>query len=494
MRSQCSGEGHEGCILGRVDLPGAAVSFQQPGVREAESTGRAGIRLYARMHLHVELDVHQLPELHPTNLALVRLLPCVDAQVSAVVGVDPEGLVALLALVRLLPGVLAFVRLEGVADDEALSAQVAGERPLAAVDALVVVKGVFVEERLATRVAGVTQLPRVQLLVSFERAGGDEAFVAGLTAEGRHLHRRPVLPVDDSAVRPLVRASLSLPAQVFVGQFLVFAQVAVVQEGLSAHVAHEGLGGTVEQHVLLQLVLDETLPADLTGERLLARVDANVPLQVVLEGEAGATRLAREHLPSVDGLMHLQRPPLDEGFVALGALVGVVAGVRALVAAQREGVLETLPTLGTLVQLLHAVHHLVRLQARFGLEAFPTGGADEGPGVVMHHLVGLQVDFGFEGLVTLRALKGGVLLLLVPEQVLLKRGRVPKLPGTLVAGDGLPVSVHVLLQVELPAEALVAHGTRDDRCSLGTCRPLLAVGPCGTSAAGILCRRNRQTR
>lgn len=59
----------------------------------------------------MKLDVAQLSEPHSANFALVRLLPSVDPQVSAVVCVDPEGLAALLALIGLLPRVLQFVGL-----------------------------------------------------------------------------------------------------------------------------------------------------------------------------------------------------------------------------------------------------------------------------------------------------------------------------------------------------------------------------------------------
>jgi len=407
--------------------------------------------------LHVELDVSELPEPHAADLALVGLLPRVDPQVPEVVCVDPEGLAAVLACVRLLPGVLQLVRLERLADDEPLPTHAAAVRPLPGVDpSMVVVRG-FVEERLPARLAAVLPPPRVDELVSPQRARRVEPLAAGPAAERRHVHRGLVPPVDDS---PVAQAPLSddLPAPLVVGHFLVPLQLAVVEERLAAQVAHEGLGGAVEQHVRLQLVLDEALPAHVAPEGLLARVDAKVPLQVVLQGEAGAARLAREHLPPVDGLVRPQRPPPDERFAAHRALVRVLPRVDALVALQRERVPEALPALGALVRLFRGVHDPVGPQRVLGLEGLAAGGAREGPRVRVDELVGLQVHFGLERLLAEPALEGGVLPLLVPQQVVLQGRRSPELPGALVAGERplLSVGVGVLRQVKPPLEALVA--------------------------------------
>lgn len=71
------------------------------------------------------------------------------------------------------------------------------------------------------------------------------------------------------------------------------------------------------------------------------------------------------------------------------------------------------------------------------------------------------MHFCFECLVTKLALEHCVFLLLVLQQVVLKGCCSPKFSRTLVAGQKLLffVSVDVLQQVKLPAEALVTHFT-----------------------------------
>lgn len=433
------------------------MSLEQSRVRKPKSTAAAGIRPLSRVDLHVKLDVSELPEPHAADLALVGLLPRVDPQVPQVVRVDPERLAAVLARVRLLPGVLQLVGLERLADDEPLPAHVAPERPLPRVDPLVVVVRGFVEERLPARVAAVLLPPRVNELVSPQRARRVEALAAGPAAERRHVHRGFVLPIDDSAV---ASGSFSddLAVSFVVGDLLVSLQLAVVEKRLAAQVAHERLGGAVKEHVRFQLVLNEALPAHVTFEGFLARVDANVPLQVVLQGEARSARLAREHFPPVDGLVRPERPPPVERFAAHRAFVRVLPRVDAFVALQRERVPETLAALGALVRLFDGVHDLVGPQRLLGFEGLPAGGAREGPRVRVDELVGLQVHFGLERLLAETALEGGVLPLLVPQQVVLEGRRIPEFPRALVAGERplLSVSVGVLRQMKAPVEALVA--------------------------------------
>lgn len=185
-------------------------------------------------------------------------------------------------------------------------------------------------------------------------------------------------------------------------------------------------------------------------------MDTDVSPQVVLQSEPRSTRLTCEHLPPVAPLVCAERPPLYKSFATHRALEGMLPGVNALMALQREGVPEALPALGALVRFLSRVNDLVSLEAVFSLEGLLAGGAGEWPHVRVHHLVSLQVHLSFEHLLTERALQGGVLPLLVPQQVVLERLRVPEPPGALVAGERplLPVSVPVLHQVELPAEAL----------------------------------------
>lgn len=138
--------------------------------------------------------------------------------------------------------------------------------------------------------------------------------------------------------------------------------------------------------------------------------------------------------------------------------------VSALVALQRKRVPETLPALGALVWLFAGVYDLVSLQVALSFEGLPTGGADERPRICVYDLMSLQVHLCFERLVADLALVGGVLLLLVPQQVVLKGHRIPELPGTLVTGKRflLFVSVHVLQQMELPVEALFADVAHKD--------------------------------
>lgn len=413
---------------------------------------------------------------------------------SEVVCVDPEGLSAVLAFMRFLSRVLQFVGLERLEDDELLPTHLASEGPLPRVDPLMVVVRRLVEKRLPACVAVVLHLTRVNELVSFQGARRVEALAAGLAAERRHIHRRSVPSVDDSAAASLSRSSSGgLPAPFVVTHLLVLLQLAVVEKSLSAQVAHERLGGAVKKHVGFQLVvLNEALPADFTFERLFSGVNANVSLQVVLQGEARSARLARKHLPSVDRLVRPERPPLCESFAAHRAFVRMLAGVNASVALQRERVPEALAALRALVQLFDGVHDLVSLQVVFSFEGLPAGGAGERPRVRVHELMGLQVHFSFERLLAELALEGSVLPLFVPQQVVLERRGVPEFPRALVAGERplIFVSVHVLHQVKLPVEALVtdvAHKhlpSPPDVCaSAGS-----VSGFCRVCRAAVLCR------
>lgn len=445
------------------------------------------------MDLHVKLDVPKLPEPRLADLALVGLLPRVDPQVPQVVCVNPERFPAVLAPVRLLPGVLQLVRLEGLADDEPLRAHFAAERTLPRVDPPVVVVRGFVEEALAARLAAVLRPPLVDELVFPQRGRRVEALAAYPAAERRHVHRGFVPPEDDAPVSSDLPSD-HLASTLVVGDFLVPLQLAVVEERLATHVAHEGLGGAVKEHVRLQLVLDEALPAHVALEGFLASVDAHVPLQVVLQGEARSARLARERFSPVDGLVRPERPPPAEGFAAQRTLVRVLPRVDAPVALQRERVAETLPALGALVRALGGVHDLVGPQRVFGFEGLPAGGAREGPDVRVDQLVRLQVHLGFERLVTEAAAEGGVLPLLVAQQVVLEGRRAPELSGTLVAGEGplLPVSVAVLRQMEPPVEALVADSAHKRlRFPLGRhlrCVPAVRVaGSCRVCCDVIIC-------
>lgn len=249
----------------------------------------------------------------------------------------------------------------------------------------------------------------------------------------------------------------------------------------------------MKKHVSLQLVvLDETQPTDFTFERFFTCVNTNVSLQVVLEGEACATRLTGKYFPSVDRLVCPERSPLRKSFATHCAFIRMLTGVNTSVALQRERVPETLAALRALVRLFGCVNDLMRLQVAFSFEALPAGGAHERPRARVHELMSLQVHFGFERLVTDLALEGNRLPLLVSQQVMLKSRCVPEFPGALVAGERFPVSVHVLLQVKLPVEALVTDVTHKHlRFLTGFCfLGVLAVGVLGFCRVGrgiILC-------
>lgn len=105
-----------------------------------------------------------------------------------------------------------------------------------------VVVGGFVEERPAASFTVVLHLTRVNELVPFQRRGRVEALSAGPAAKRRHVHRRSVLPVDDSAVASLSGSPSDDPATSFiVSDLLVFLQLEVVKKSLAAQVTHERL-------------------------------------------------------------------------------------------------------------------------------------------------------------------------------------------------------------------------------------------------------------
>lgn len=74
------------------------------------------------------------------------------------------------------------------------------------------------------------------------------------------------------------------------------------------------------------------------------------------------------------------------------------------------------------------------------------------------------MHFCFECLVTNLAIKGRVLLLLVPQQVVLKRRSSPELSRTLLTGEKslFFVSFHMLQQMKLPVEGLVTDVAHKD--------------------------------
>lgn len=146
------------------------------------------------------------------------------------------------------PRVLQAVRHQRLANDEALSADVTGEWPFSRMNAEVVLVGGLVEEGPAALAAGVLPVTCVDQLVVLQRRCRVEGFVAAAAAERRHVDDRFVSSVDDSALGSLSRALPETPLLI-VSNALVFLQLAVVQERLSAEVTHERLRSSVQKHV-----------------------------------------------------------------------------------------------------------------------------------------------------------------------------------------------------------------------------------------------------
>lgn len=192
-------------------------------------------------------------------------------------------------------------------------------------------------------------------LVSFQCSCRVKALATSLAAERCHIHGGSVPFVDDSAISSLSSLSCDdLPVSLIVSYFLVFLQLAVVKKRFSTQVTHEGLGRPVEQHVDFKLVvLNEALPTDFTFERFFTGVDTDVSLQVVLQSESRSTRLTCEDFPSVDRLVCAERSPLHKSFTTYCTFVGVLPGMSAFMALQRDGVPEALTALGALVWFLH---------------------------------------------------------------------------------------------------------------------------------------------
>lgn len=114
-------------------------------------------------------------------------------------------------------------------------------RPLATVLLQVVQVQVAQVEGLATRAAGELLVLCVAFLVRLERAAATEALQAHLAAEG-----------FDPAEVPACMRHVTLLVLATVHQVLVLLQLAVVEKGLAAQVAHEPLLRTVNQHVGFQ--------------------------------------------------------------------------------------------------------------------------------------------------------------------------------------------------------------------------------------------------
>lgn len=191
----------------------------------------------------MRLQLVGLAELPATHSALVRLLAGVHQQVAVVVLRRPELFAAVLAVVRFDTCVQKLVLLQLRCQQEAFVTDSADVWPVAAVLPQVVQVQVTQVEGFPTCVAGELFVLGVALLVRAQRAAAAEALWTDFTAER-----------FDSGGPPPARlpAGLSPIATAAVNQLLVLLQLAVVEERLSAQVAHERLCHAVNKHVSLQ--------------------------------------------------------------------------------------------------------------------------------------------------------------------------------------------------------------------------------------------------
>lgn len=193
------------------------------------------------MDLHVGFELVGLPETLAAHSAFVGFLSSVDQQVALVVLPRPELFLALVALVRLDVGVQQLVALQLRRQHEALVADGADVWSLAAVLLQVIQVQVAQVKGLAARAAGELLILCVALLVRLKCAAATEVLQAQLAAEG-----------FDPAEVPACLQNVTLLVFAAVHQLLVLLQLAVVEERLTAQVAHEPLLCTVNQHVGLQ--------------------------------------------------------------------------------------------------------------------------------------------------------------------------------------------------------------------------------------------------
>ena len=241
-------------------------------------------------------------------------------------------------------------------------------------------------KRFVAHAAGELLLLRVAFLVQFERPRGGEATQANLPAEFFDSGLVPATGLGET-----LQAVSLLPVCVHV--LLVHEQTAVKEKGFPTAVAHEGFGGTMDDHVGLELVVvREGLSALLAAEGRLPCVDADVSLQVVVEAKASAAEVAGEgFLSGVDHTVALQGGAGAVRAVADTAYKGCNACVFSLVHSQRVGILKTLLTLRALVLFIFGVNHLVEAQRVFALEVFAAGFAAERPLLRVHHHVRAQL-------------------------------------------------------------------------------------------------------
>lgn len=229
-----------GSGLGTGRFVSTSVLLERPGLREAAATALAAVQLHSCVHLHVCFHLIGLSEPACAHSARVGPLSSVDQQMALVVLRRLELLSTLLTLVRLDARVQQLVAFQLRWQQEAFVADGADVRPLAAVLPEVVQVEVAQVEGLPAGGAAELFALGVALLVRPQGGAAAEGLQTDLTAEGFGGGAAP--PVGGAA--HLVLAA--------VNQLLVFLQLTVVEKGLPAEVAHEGLLCTVDQHVGLQ--------------------------------------------------------------------------------------------------------------------------------------------------------------------------------------------------------------------------------------------------
>lgn len=327
-------------------------------------------------------------ELPVTVQTFKRLLARVDAQVSVVVSVCSEGLVALVAFVRLFARVYPLVLLQAAGVEESLPAHITDKRPLARVASLVIGERVLVMERLPTCAAVELLVLIVASFMKFEGACGAETSQTYFAAERFNQRLVSLSNLEKSlrAVRFLDPVNMHV--------LLMHLQPAVEEEGFPAQITHERFSGAVDEHVGLQLgVVREALAAVRAGERLLSCVDANVPLEIVIQAEPRSTYVTGERfLPSVDDAVSLQSSAGPVCPVAHGAYERSDARVFPLMHGQRVGVFERLLAHCALVLFGVGVDYLVEAKGVFTLELLPTCCTAERPLFRVHGHVTFQLD------------------------------------------------------------------------------------------------------
>ncbi len=209
-------------------------------------------------------------------------------------------------------------------------------------------------------------------------------------------------------------------------------------------------------------------------------MDAEVSPEVVLQTKSYPACLADERFfPRVDDVVLHQRSFQLESLPAHGASERPLLRMHSLVRKQMSRCPETLPTGGTGERFFSGVNGLMLLQDALGSKSFPAGVADERPdsGVdrlvtfqQVHLIVRLLANGALEGLLCFeflltrphfRTFLLSRWLHCVGLEVSLESLLLVEAFVTLVAGEKLVVTTHVLLQLMSVMEAFVAFLTKD---------------------------------